>query len=305
MNKIIIDTDPGVDDLFAILLAGNSGELDIQGICTVAGNCSLDYATKNAFKCLDLVNRQDVPVYQGMEKPMGAATEDASYVHGNNGMGDVSYPEIQRQTEPLHAVDFLLKAVNEHPNEITVVAIGPLTNIAYALQKDADFLKKTKALIIMGGSTDAGNVTPYAEFNFYADPIAAKMVFDSEFSEIVMMGLNVTTKLPLTEKLEGILQDSDQELAQFLYQVTRKGAAFDRSHDLGGLILNDPLTIAYLLDPSIVELRDAEIEIETTGERCGASNVRFVDSSRCKVGYDVDYEKFYKLIFDRILNIQL
>lgn len=305
MEKIIIDTDPGIDDLFAILLAANSEELDIQALCTVAGNCTVNHATSNAFKALDLANKSSIPVYQGMKKAMHSEIDDASYVHGNNGMGDVAYEPIVRKPESLHAVDYLIKTVRDNPHQITLIAIGPLTNIACAIEKDPTFSKNVKQLIIMGGSTQKGNVTSYAEFNFYTDPFAAKIVFDSEFNKIVMMGLNVTTKLPLSENLESILQTSADPLARFLFQVTRKGAQFDRSKNYAGLILNDPLTIAYLIDPSIVELRDAEVAIETTGEKAGQSVVKFVNQSHCKVGYRVDCEKFYRLIFKKILNINL
>lgn len=305
MKKIIIDADPGVDDIFAILVAAKTEELDIQGICTVAGNCDLDNATKNAFKTLDLINKNDIPVYKGMEKSLKVENEDAKDVHGNNGIGDISYEPINREPEKLHAVDYLIKMVNENPDEITIIAIGPLTNIACAIKKDPSFSKNVKSLIIMGGSTDKGNITPYAEFNFYKDPDAAKIVFDTEFNEIVMMGLNVTTKLPLNENLENILQNSNNYLAKFLFLITRKGAEFDRSKNHDGLILNDPLTIAYLIDPTIVELKEAKISIETTGEQIGKSNVSFTEKPNCKIGYNVNTEKFYSLIFKNILNIDL
>lgn len=305
MIKIIIDADPGLDDTFAILLAAKSKELDIKAITTVAGNCSLENATNNTFKALDLANRNDVPVYKGMDKALKVKNIDATYVHGNNGMGGISYEPINRNVEDIHAVDYLLNAVRENPNEITVVAVGPLTNIACAIQKDHEFAKNVKSLIIMGGSTDEGNVTPHAEFNFYKDPHAAKIVFESDFNEIIMMGLNVTSNLPLNEKLENILQNTDNELAKFLYDITRTGAKFDRSEGFDGAIINDPITIAYLIDPSLVELKNAEINIETEGEKAGKSNVTFVENSNYKVGYKVDPEKFYKLLFKRILDIEI
>lgn len=305
MKKIIIDCDPGLDDTLALLLASKSEEIDIQAVCTVAGNCSLENATNNAFKALDLANKNNIPVYKGMNKALKVDSEDASYVHGNNGMGGVYYEPINRQAEDLHAVDYLLKTVRENPNEIIIVAIGPLTNIASAIQKDSEFARNVKKLIIMGGAIEKGNVTPYAEFNFYKDPHAAQIVFGTDFNEIVMMGLDATNKLPLTERLENILQNADSDLAQFIFAITRTGAKFDRSCGFSGALLHDPITIAYLIEPSIIKLKDAKVNIELEGEKIGKSNVTFIENSNCKVAYDVDSDKFYKLLFKRALNIDV
>lgn len=305
MRKIIIDSDPGTDDTFAILLAANSKELDLQAVCTVAGNCDLENATNNAFKILDLANRNDIPVYKGMAKALKVENEDATHVHGNNGMGGILYEPINRKPQDINAVDYLIKAVRENPNEITIVAIGPLTNIACAINKDPEFSKNVKSLIIMGGSTDKGNITPYAEFNFYKDPDAAKIVFEENFNEIIMMGLNTTSNLVLNDKLENILQNSDNPLANFLYSITRQGADFDRKCGFGGLLIHDPITISYLIDPSIVELKNAKITIETEGEKMGKSEVTYVENSNCKVTGNVNVDKFYKLIFKRILDINI
>ena len=157
----------------------------------------------------------------------------------------------------------------------------------------------------MGGSTENGNITPYAEFNFYKDPDAAKIVFESDFNEIIMMGLNVTSKLVLNNKLETILKESDNPLANFLFEITRQGANFDRNCGFDGLLIHDPITISYLIDPSVLKLETAKIQIETEGEKMGQSSIRYTPISNCKVACDVDVEKFYKLIFKRILNIDI
>lgn len=305
MKKIIIDADPGIDDTFCILLASKSKEFDIQAVTTVAGNCSLDNATNNAFKALSLAGKNEIPVYKGMNKSLKIDNTDATYVHGSNGMGGVDYTPIERNVEDMHAVDYLIKAVKENPKQITILAVGPLTNIASAILKDSDFAKNVKTLIIMGGSTDKGNVTPYAEFNFYKDPHAAKIVFEADLDDIIMMGLNITSNLSLNEHLENILCNHNSELSNFLYSVTRTGAKFDRSEGFDGLLIHDPITIAYLIDPSIVELQNARITIETDGEKTGKSNVTFIENSNCRVGIKVNTDKFYKLLFKRILDIDL
>lgn len=306
MERIIIDADPGTDDAFAILLAAHSNELKIEGITTVAGNCDLENATNNTFKILDLANRNDISVYKGMHKSLAIDDIDATDVHGNNGMGGVTFKPINRQVEDMNAIDYLINTVNENPNEITIVAIGPLTNIAVAINKDTSFSKNIKKLIIMGGAIEEGNITPYAEFNFYKDPHAAQIVFNSNIKEIVMLGLDVTTKLPLTEKLENTLKDINNDVSNFLFDITRTCAKYDREIEgLDGAILNDPLTIAYLIDPSIVELKNAKINIETTGEKIGKSNIELSNDSNYKVAYTVDSDKFYNILFNKIFNINL
>jgi len=141
MRRIIIDADPGVDDAFAIMLALKSDKLKIEAITTVAGNCSLDNATKNSLKILDLINRKDIPVYKGMDKALKKDNGNADYVHGNNGLGGIKYKPIIGTVEDGHAVDYLIESVNGNPGEITIVAIGPLTNIASAINKDKNFAK--------------------------------------------------------------------------------------------------------------------------------------------------------------------
>lgn len=305
MKRIIIDADPGIDDIFAILLAAKSSELKIEGITTVAGNCDLEHATNNAFKALDLANRLDIPVYKGEKQAINENNDYASTVHGNNGLGGIYYQPICKQTENKSATDYLIEEVNNNPGEIIIVAIGPLTNIAKAILKNKDFSKNVKDLIIMGGAAGKGNITPHAEFNFYKDPDAANIVFNANFKNIVMIGLDVTTKLPLNEKLEKILLNMNSDLADFLFKITRTGADFDRKLGWDGCILNDPLTIAYLLDENIIELKNAHVTIETSGEKIGKSNVSFIENSNCQVTYEVNPDKFYNILFKKIFNIEI
>ena len=301
MNKIIIDADPGVDDAFAIILAGMSKSIDLLGVTVVGGNCGIKNGIRNAFKCLNLCNRDDVPVFKGAKDSLKVRFEDAAYVHGINGFGDLEYKSIRRFCKG-NAIKYLIKEVNRHPGEIDVVAVGPLTNIALAILKDKNFAKNLRSLIIMGGAVGKGNVTEYAEFNFYKDPHAAKIVFDSEIKEIVMLGLDVTTKLPLAEKYENYLENHNSELARILYKITRLGAAFDRKCGHDGLILNDPLTIAYLINPNVVELKKAIVSIEINGEEIGKSYVKLNDLVNCKVAYKVNPELFYQILFDTVIE---
>lgn len=305
MKRIIIDADPGIDDIFAILLAAKSSELKIEGITTVAGNSGLENATKNTFKALDLANRLDIHVYRGEEKALNESNNYASIVHGENGLGGIYYEPIKNQPENKTATEYLIDEINNNPGEITIVAIGPLTNIAQAVIKNKSFSKNVKDLIIMGGALGKGNITPYAEFNFYKDPEAANIVFNANFKNIIMLGLDVTTKLPLNEKLEKTLLNMNSDLADFLFKITRTGADFDRKLGWEGYILNDPLTIAYLLDEDIIKLKNANITIETSGKKIGKSNINFVEKSNCKVAYEVNPNKFYQILFKNIFNIEI
>jgi len=302
MNKIIIDADPGVDDAFAIILAAKSQYIDLLGITVVDGNCSLSHGINNTFKILDLCNKSDIPVYRGAKTSLIARDINATSVHGENGFGNLEYVPIKKEVNG-DAVDYLIETVNNNPNEITLVAIGPLTNIALAINKDKNFSKNIKSLIIMGGSTDKGNITPDAEFNIYKDPEAAKIVFEANIKDIIMIGLNVTNKCPLKEEYEQILRDNrDKDVCDVLYKISRVAAEFDRSHGLDGLILNDPINVAYLIDNSILELKNANVDIIINGEKCGKTDVIFTESGKHKVAIDVNSKKFYKILFDTILN---
>lgn len=299
MNKIIIDADPGVDDTFAILLAAKSPLIELLGITVVSGNCGLENAVKNTFKILDMCDKNYIPVYRGSEVPLEIDPVAADYVHGKNGFGNLEYDPIIRSTSG-DAVEYLIKTVNENPGEITLVAIGPLTNVALAIMRDNDFAKNLKRLILMGSAKVQGNISKYAEFNIFQDPEAAKTVFDSEIEDVTVFGVNVTHKLPLKKEYEDYLKNSDNELANTLYKITRCGAEYDK--DLGGLALHDPLTIAYLIDSNVVKLMKANVEVETNGEMAGKTHIALKEDGRHKVAYEVDPELFYEILFETLFE---
>lgn len=301
MNKIIIDADPGVDDTFAILLAAKSKLIELLGITVVSGNCGLENGIRNTFKILDMCDNNHIPVYKGSEKSLVDREINASYVHGKNGFGNLDYEPISRSVSG-DAVDYLINTVNANPKEITVVALGPLTNIATAIMRDNNFAKNIKSLVVMGGSKDEGNVTKYAEFNFYKDPHAAKIVFDSDIQDIKLFGLNVTHKLSLLDKYEDYLKNSSNKLANILYKITRIGAEFDRSCGFAGLILNDPLTVAYLINNDVVELENANINVVTDGEQIGKSIIDLKEDGRCKLACEVNTDLFYKILFQNLFE---
>ena len=299
MKKIIIDADPGTDDFIAISLALKSKEFDVLGITTVEGNCSLENATKNALKVLNMCDRDDIEVYKGL-KNSDLETRNASDVHGNNGLGGIDYTPINRKENELSAIDFLIQTVNENPGQITVVALGPLTNIAECIRRDEKFANNVGSLLIMGGSTTQGNIKPFSEFNFYKDPYSAEFVLSSNIKEIIMFGWSITTRMPLIKKYEDILKNSEKELPRFIYDITRKTTSHDQEL-YGGAVISDPLLLAYLIDNSVVYLHCVNVEVITEGENFGRSVVKFVNDSNIKVAVSVDSDKFYNILFDAIL----
>jgi len=301
MNRIIIDADPGVDDTFAILLAAKSPLIDLLGVTIVAGNCGLENGIRNAFKILDMCDKPYIPVYKGESESLEDRDITADYVHGQNGFGDLQYEPIMRGTSG-DAVEYLIKTINDNPKQIDVVAVGPLTNIALAIMRDENFAKNIKSLLIMGSSKVRGNVTPYAEFNFYKDPHAAKVVFESDIKDIKVFGLNVTRKTTLKKEQEDYMKNSDNELANTLYKITRMGAEFDRKCGLDGLTLNDPVPIAYLIENNVVQMMKCDIEIIIEGERIGRSKVTLNENGKHNMAYDVDVELFDEILFETLFN---
>ena len=301
MERIIIDTDPGTDDAFAIILAAKEENIHIEGITTVNGNCSLENATNNALNLIDMLDMNNVEVYQGSDKSLTLNRNDATDVHGNNGMGGVSLPNLMdRVNQDKSAIDYLVETVNNNPKEITIVAIGPLTNIALAIQKDVNFAKNIKSLVIMGGGKDVGNITPWAEFNFYIDGKAANIVLNSGIEDIVIIPLNVTEKNILTQERENQLLSLDNEIAKFLYDITRASAKFDMEKGFEGACMHDPVTIAYLIDRKIVKLYDFHIDVITEGEMEGKCVFDDTKQNNCKMALEIDSDKFFDKFFEKV-----
>ena len=206
-QPLIIDTDPGQDDAVAILLALASPEIDLLGITTVAGNVPLELTEVNARKICDLAGRQDVPVFAGLSRPLVRSLVTAEHVHGRTGLDGPDLPPPQTPLQEQHAVDFIIETVRKEPSgSVTIAPIGPLSNIAMALQRAPDIAARVKQIVLMGGGCfEGGNITPAAEFNIYVDPHAAAVVFGAGIP-ITMMPLDVTHKALTTEKRNEALQ---------------------------------------------------------------------------------------------------
>ena len=304
MQKLIIDTDPGIDDALALLLAlAAKDELDVTAITTVNGNVGVDQVTENVFRILDVAGRSDIPVYKGNGKPLMRENDNCEEFHGDDGLGNLGFKEVPGTVKEESAVDFLIRKVREEKGEITLVPIGPLTNIAQAVQKDPEFARNVKEVVIMGGAEHGGNMSPCAEFNFWTDPEAAKIVFQAGFERVTMVGLDATSYVFLSPTLRELLYLINTPVSRFIHKITRVYA--DGHWEIEkklGCELCDVLTIAYLLDRNVVEKVDAFVDVETSGLCDGMSVVYrtkyYPDKKKnCEVDVKADTKRFFEIFF--------
>ena len=272
MRKILIDTDPGIDDAVAIMLAIQSGKLDVKAITTVSGNLTADRCSANARKVLDLIDAPHIPVARGTQKPLARPYPKDPFSHGDDGLANLGLPASRRPEDPRFAPNLIVETVNAHAGDITLVALGPLTNLALALLQDPELPRKVSSVVAIGGaygfnnagSTRATGDNPVSEWNIYVDPEAAKLVFEAGFA-LTAIGLDVATH----ENIE--LRPAQR---QALTRSTRKSAWF-----LAGSVsfveqrgfrsycaLIDALAVASLLDPAILRTERIRVGIETRGE---------------------------------------
>lgn len=258
VKKIIIDCDPGIDDAIAILLAIADPEIKLMGITTIAGNISVDKTFKNARKITELAGKSDIPVFKGTSRPLMFAAGKTTMVHGVNGLGGIELPEPVQEDSGYHAVDFIIKTVMENPGEIIICPIGPLTNIALALIKEPALADNIKDIVLMGGAAFCpGNITAYAEFNFYVDPHAAHIVFDTA-RHVTMLGLDVTEKVDIRKGLCNILETGNH--------VAQISASMSRVYAMKDPYLHDPCAIAYVINPGLFSGIKGSIEIDYTSK---------------------------------------
>jgi inosine-uridine nucleoside N-ribohydrolase len=307
-TPIILDCDPGHDDAIALLLAVASPELELVGVTTVSGNQTLDKTTANALRVLEFAGRSDIPVYAGADKPFVRKRDVAAHVHGESGLDGPDLPPPSRAVEHQHAVDYLAEEIRRRNGKVTLVPTGPLTNIGllFALHPDA----RPERIVLMGGSIGEGNRTPAAEFNIWADPEAAQRVF-VEGLDTTMVGLDVTHRALIkddhTERMRsaGRVGSMVAELMDFYARFHKS-----RYPDLDGSPMHDPVCVAHLIDPTLMDVRDAFIEVDcSTGPSWGRTNVdwrnreHFGDPN-AKVGLDIDGDRFAELIVERISSLK-
>jgi inosine-uridine nucleoside N-ribohydrolase len=303
-TPIILDCDPGHDDAIAILLALASPEIELVGITTVSGNQTVDKTTANALKVLELAGRADIPVHRGADRPFIRERDVAAHVHGESGLDGPDLPEPSASAQTRPAVDFLADEIRRREGRITLVPTGPLTNIGLLFSLHPDV--RPERIVLMGGAIGEGNRTPAAEFNIWADPEAAQRVF-VEGLDTTMVGLDVTHRALIkdvhTERMRGA-GTVGKVVAELMDFYARFHKA--RYPDLDGSPMHDPVCIAHLIDPTLMDVRDAFIEVDcTTGPSWGRTNVDWrgrehFGAPNAKVGLDIDGERFAQLIVERI-----
>ena len=278
-SRVIIDTDPGVDDALALLLAMRSPELKIEAITAVAGNVPLELSLPNALRMVEISGRTDIPVAAGAKAPLQRRLVTATYAHGENGLGGAVFPEptIKPVSEP--AAELIRQVIRKYPGEVSLIPIGPMTNIATALDLDSELAGMVRRIVMMGGSLSGGNITPAAEFNVYVDPEAARIVFQSGIP-ITMVGLDVTRKTSLTDEHVRVLEAAKNPVSQAAAKIGRN--AINHNREQGFLIgpnMHDSLAVAGFLDPSLLTLKDYYVDVETTGELTAGETLGYSPSA--------------------------
>lgn len=269
-HKILIDTDPGIDDAMAILFAFGSTDIEVLGLTTVFGNVSAERATLNALALSELAGNP-VPVAKGADTPlMMAPRKHADYVHGQDGFGNIGWPEPTAERDIRSAPHVIVDTINAHPGEVTLVALGPLTNLALALELDPDIASKTKQVVLMGGAIhETGNVSPVAEANLINDPHAGDAVFGAGWP-VTMIGLDVTHQVLLKAGVLERIEAANPKLGGFLNRAAQHYFNFYReAMGIDGCYFHDAATIAYVLDPSLFGCRHGAIRVAPDGLAIG------------------------------------
>ena len=317
--RIILDTDTGVDDALAIMLAMRSPELHVEAITGVCGNTPLDHCMRNIHITLGVLDAPTAPeVARGEGRPLVRELDFAGDIHGADGLGDVTrltdakgartYPDPVQQLSPVHAVDLILERADRYPDELTLVAVGPLTNVARAIMRAPDRMRGLRQIIIMGGTFETpGNVSPVAEFNIHADPHAAQIVCDSGIP-LVFVPLDVTRQALLDA---GIIERHAEEgghRATFVRDCTARYVAFHRrNRGVNGCFLHDPLAVAVAVREDLVTLVPARVDVETAGDLTTGMTVADLRSARwgepnARVCTALDVQEFTRMFEERVLS---
>ena len=265
-RHVIIDTDPGIDDAMALLLALRSPELKVEAITTVAGNVTVDLGTENALKLVELAGRTDVVVAKGAARPLQRKLVTAELIHGENGLGGVELPAPKKTVDPRDAVQVIHDVIEANPGKVTLVPIGPLTNIAMAFLEYPDLPAKTRGIIMMGGTVGAGNASPVAEANIYHDAEAAKIVFESGVP-ILMVDLTACDQARFTRDDAANLRRSSDPVAKFVAAISEPYLAFAEKSGSAGAAIHDALAVGIAIDPLVARVvKPIHVDIETKGE---------------------------------------
>ena len=304
-KRIIIDTDPGVDDAFTFLLALASPEIQLEALTTTQGNVTLEKATRNALSVLELGHASYIPVVAGSMYPLVQSLRASADVHGTSGIGNSRLPEPTTKPLEKHAVDYLIERVLAEPGELSIFPIGPLSNIAMAIRKEPRFAKAVKELVIMGGAiTENGNITPLAEFNIFVDPHAAHIVFHAGIP-ITLIPLDVTHKTLLKQEHVDRLMKINSPISRFIKDAVEVYFRFSYERGFTGCALHDPLTLATVIAPELLTLKEYYVDIDySTGPAMGKTFADIFNVLKkpinMKVAMDVRGDDFIELFVKRM-----
>ncbi|MGH3024263.1 MAG: nucleoside hydrolase [Gaiellaceae bacterium] len=305
MIPVLVDCDPGQDDAIALLLALASPELELLGVTTVAGNQTLAKVTANALRVLELAGREDVPVAAGADRPLARELVTAADAHGESGLDGPELPPPRGRPVDGHAVGFLAERIRSAGRPVTLVALGPLTNVALLLAERPEAADDLDRIVLMGGAIAEGNMTASAEFNVWVDPEAAARVFSSGL-DVTMVGLDVTNRAVLTPEHADRLRPQGQVGAAVAAMLDFYGGFYDRAYDHGGCPVHDALAVATLARPELVRTQPRHVEVDTSSGLCRGRTV--VDMRRrivlpepnAHVAVDADVPAFVALLLDRL-----
>ena len=309
-EKIIYDTDPGIDDALGLLLLAASPEIDLLAITVTHGNTSQEKCLNNALKLVELTGITKVPVARGAEEPLVKELSVAEETHGEGGLGYAILPKsaISPCSELAH--DLIIRLVRENPGEVTLLCVGPMTNIALAFLKAPEIVSKVRRIVSMGGAIHyPGNVTPQAEYNVFCDPEAFEIVLKSGI-DFTLVPLDVTYQCILTTDHLEKITEARSEIRSFIFDSTRFYMEFHEDYQgIKGCAINDPLAAAILLDPTLVKNRDYYLTIELASPTSKAKTIAdhyglLKSAPNAKVSMEVDVERFMELFINRMNRLQ-
>jgi purine nucleosidase len=297
IRRVVLDCDPGIDDAFAIAFACGHPGIDLAGVTTVAGNVGLERTTANALAVLDFLGHPEVPVAAGSATPLLRPFSDAHDVHGESGLGGARLPAARGRAVGEHAVDFLIRQISAAPGTVTLVATGPLTNIALAVRHYPPLVRQVADFVIMGGSAGRGNMTPAAEFNVWADPEAAAIVFDAGW-QVTMVGLDVTHQALTSAAVEERMRGQGRLGGELLLP----GLSEYRSAAPPGQPVHDVCALALVAAPGLFGCEPARVEVETAGRWTSGMTVTDFQAAagdcNAQVAMSVDVAGFWDLVLD-------
>jgi inosine-uridine nucleoside N-ribohydrolase len=309
MVRIILDTDPGIDDALALFLALASPEVQLEAVTTVSGNVHVEHTTRNALALLELTGRTEIPVARGCDRPLVGTPALAADVHGDNGMGGVILPEPQLRPVEKHAVEVIIEKIMAAPGEISLVAVGPLTNLALALRREPRLAQAAREVVIMGGALRVpGNITPCAEFNIFVDPHAARIVLHAGWP-IRLVTLDTTRRTLLRRELVDQLAASGSPVTFLMKQVVDYYCdVFGGARSLSALEMHDPLCLAAAFRPGLITWEKAYVDVELAGTLTLGETVGFFERPGEPFTYipnvlasvDVDAGSFIQLYLERV-----